>query len=701
MKTMRRLRPGSALLLLALCCQSLARADTIELYDGTRLEAERITYSKGLAVLDGERTIPRDQIKQIVFSRSLREDAAAPTSVATGDVPALLEQAAAAEKKYPDVGAITLIDDGAWTLRPDGTQVERNHTAIKIIKEPWKSLGEIGQSYEEGRDRITLLRARTIAPDGTVHELDPADLVEAKPTEGMVFFSERKTLTGHLPEVETGSIVETIWETEIYNPYDKELFFPRWYFGGTEPSLWSRVTIRVPEGRRLYYRVDNLPGEAAEPLERDEDGYHVYQWELRDIEHIVAEPAMPPVGEVIPSVAASLFEDWDYLFDFLGRFQQEHMQVTPELDAKVAEIVGDSTTAEEKIEKIYHWLQREIRYISIKGSMGSGWSGHPATLTLQNGYGDCIDKAILFATMLDVVGIKASPVIIATYGAPADDRTLPTLYGNHAITQVELDGRRFHLDSTATTYRYPYFRFDDHGVTTINVLDREIGRVEVPPSESNALDVNLKARLDEAGNVQAAATLTMNGGLEAMLRMGLEQINKLLLKMVAQQALNAVSPGADLKRITVSDETDLSKPLNIKLRLDLPEYSTFAGDLMIFKMPLSEMATSFSVITALDERKYDVLSPTTFCLRQHMQLELPQGYVPKGLPEPLKVSTGQMRYEAQFRVDGPTLIYDDALYLDKRRISPADYGQCKRFLEDVAEYTKLPLFLYKTGEVSP
>lgn len=687
------------LFVLAAAWPLTAGADVVELRDGTRLETPAVTFADGQIRLADGRTFARDEVRLVAFGTVAAQEAAA-TAPAAGDVQALLRKAEAARERYPDVGAITLIDDGTWVLRPDGTHLTRTHEATLILKEPWKSLGQISQSYEEGRERVRLVRARTIAPDGTVHEFDPAELKEVKPTGGMVFFSKYKLLSGQLPGVEVGSIVETIWETEVYNPYDPELFFPRWYFGSTEPVQMSRLTVRVPAGRTLYYRVENLVGDGAVPREWDEEGFHVYQWELREVEPLIPEPAMPPVGQLVPSVAASLFDTWDYIFDFLGKFQAEHMEVTPEIEAQVAEIVGDATEDEEKLARLYHWLQRRIRYISIKGSMGSGWSGHPAELTLKNQYGDCIDKAILFATMLKVVGIKAAPVIIATNFSPADDRTLPTLYGNHAINEIELDGRRFHLDTTATTYRYPYFRLDDHGVTTINVLDRRIGHTEVPSAEDNLLDVHLRLRLDAAGNVKAIVRLTGNGSVEAMARMGLEQINKLFRRQVVQQALNAFSPGAELKELEVSDESDLTRPLEITLKVVLPEYVTFAGDLMIFEMPLAKLVRSFAAVTALEQRRFDVQSPTTFCVRQHTELELPPGFVPRGLPDAALFTTAYTDYHAEYRLEEGRVIFEDRLSLNRRIIPAEDYAVLKQFVEDVADFTQVPLFLYPAGEGS-
>lgn len=675
---------------------SAACADVVELIDGTRIETATVRFADDLVTLADGRTIPRNEIRQILMG-PLKSTAGEDAAAGLMDVAALRTQAAEAQQQYPDVGAIHLVDLGTWTLRPDGTQLQREHAASLILKEPFKELGRISRSYEEGRSRVRLVAARTITADGEVHVFDPAALKEAKPSAGKLFYTKYKTVTGQLPQVETGAIVETIWETETYNPYDPLLFFPRHFFGSTEPVLWSRATVRVPSDRDLFYETHNFPNSrSAAPLERTEDGYHVYEWELHDVEHVVAEPVMPPVGQVVPYVACSPFDDWEYIFDFLGKFQREHTQVTPAVEEQVREIVGDATDPEEQLRRIYHWLQREVRYVSIKGSMGSGWSGHPAELTLKNKYGDCIDKATLFATMLKAVDIDAEPVIIATYGMPEDPRTLPTMWGNHAITEVHLDGRDFHLDCTGTSFRYPYFVLLDHGRTTINVLERKIGRVEVPPPQENALDVNVRMRLDEDGTLKAIFELKPNGSFEGVARQALDEINAMLRKMVVEQLVNMLSPGAELKGLDISDESVLEEPLTVKFRILLPEYPTQAGDLMIFEMPLARLVKMTAALTALDEREYDIELPSAFSLRQKIRLELPEGYVPKGLPAPVQHATPYVTYDARYGFEDGTIVFEDTFSVHRREIPTEDYREVQRFMEDFTDFVKLPLFLSKT-----
>lgn len=675
---------------------SAVHAATVELTNGSRMSCKRISYRDEQLVCDDGRTIPRGDVARVLFERG-----AATTSydgvVGRSDVAELMRQADEAVKDYPDVGAITLIDDGEQIFREDGTRFDRSHFVVKVLKDDWKAMAEIGRGFEEGRERITLVRARAIAPDGTVTELSHKDLKEANPMSGMDSFDDYKMLSGQLPNVKVGSIVEILWDAETYNPYDKELFFPTWTFVATEPCLWSRCIIRIPKSRTLYYRTPNMPEAAAEPTVTETENERVYTWEMRDIPPIVGEPRMPPLQQVAPRVLASTHESWDYLYDYLGRFQKEHIKLTPAINDRVTQIVEGADTAEEKLARLYHWLQREIRYVSIKGGIGSGWSGHPAALTLENGYGDCIDKAILFSTMLEAIDVRSVPVLLTTNDAPADDRTLPRLYANHAINKVYLEDRSFYLDTTAETYRYPYFRADDHGVTTINVLEREIGRIDVPPPEHNALDIRLDMTVDVKGNVDADAALGMTGSIEAGLRTGLEQINKMLLKMAAQQAVNAISPGAQLQELNISDEEDLTVPLTVKMKIRLPEYPSFAGDLMIFPLPLSDKIYQF-VETSLDEREFDIDYHSSSRMDRHIRLHVPDGFEVKGLPVPLNLETSYIRYQSDFSRDGDAIVFEDSFVQPRRIVPKEDYAAHKAMLERVANYSKKPVFLRRVGD---
>ncbi|MCK5380613.1 MAG: transglutaminase domain-containing protein, partial [Candidatus Latescibacteria bacterium] len=377
----------------------------------------------------------------------------------------------------------------------------------------------------------------------------------------------------------------------------------RFYFQAYEPVRRSRMTVTIPNTKTLNYKAYRMPEGKETPRIIPGESATTYVWELTDVEPLIPEPSMPSYTTVIPSVEASLFENWDYIFDWLTRLQERRIQITPEIEQAVRDITADAADQEEKVARIYHFIQQTIRYISIKGSIGSGWSGHEAFYTLQNKYGDCIDKSILFTTMLNVLGVESEPIIILTNRAGAADRTIPSMRGNHAITLVHLNGRDFYLDATSTSHRYPAFRADDHGVTTINALKREIGFIDLPEPEQNRRTYTLSVRILPNGDAETEYASAYVGDYEARVR-GFYMVRKesdherMLANMVS-----SFSPDATLKDYALQNVYDISKPFSIGLSYILRDYVVEAGDLRIFAIPGAEM--DFSE-TTLPERKYDI-----------------------------------------------------------------------------------------------
>ena len=134
---------------------------------------------------------------------------------------------------------------------------------------------------------------------------------------------------------------------------------------------------------------------------------------------------------------------------------------------------------------LFHWIQKNIKYVSIKSSLSSSWTGHPAIETFENKYGDCTDLSILYSAMLNYAGITAYPVIVQTNDAGRLITEIPIPYGNHCITQIKFADKILFIDPTSETYRYPFLREDDNAVGFVNYITGEIGKTPLSPAKHN------------------------------------------------------------------------------------------------------------------------------------------------------------------------------------------------------------------------
>jgi len=668
------------------------RGDAVEGLEGLAFDGEHFSAP-------GRPPVPRNAVQSIEFRLDDLPMNHGRDARATGLTPlarAKLDQGARMAEDFPGVGGVILVDDGEFVYREDGTHAYRYHFAGLVLKEEMKSWAQIAIGFTEGRSRGRILFAHSINPDGTVARLAPDAVKVSSPSEAMQFFNaNRKVLSGVIPGVEVGSIVEYGYEYEYYNPEDPRLFSPGYLFQGTEPVVFSQVEVTVPKATTFRYVTRNFPEGLDEEPAVEEDGQtKTYTWLVEGMPPVTPEPMMPPIHDLVPMMDASIFESHDEVFDLLRKLQEARIRQTPEIDAKVNEIVGDAATTDDKIARIYHWVQENTRYISIKGSLGAGFSGHTAQETFENRYGDCTDKAILFATMLGSVGVDSYPIIVRTNDAGVAVTEIPMLSGNHCISEVCLPDRSFYLDTTSQNYRYPYFRADDHGVFALNAIRGDIKRIPLPPPSDNRRLSHLDVVLAPNGDAVVRTRNEYNGNIEAGVRGFWKSVREDDRKLRMAQYVNSISPGAVLDDFALSDLNDLATPLTMRIDYALPKHAIRAKDLMYLRMPTLER--DYPEV-ALDARRYPIQYYTTEERVLEIDLTLPQGFRPKWLPPPLTIANPYLEFRAAYEEDAGRVRFREDFRRVQRIVPPEDYPAYRDALREIAAFSKQEVFLTGKG----
>jgi hypothetical protein len=607
-----------------------------------------------------------------------------------------LEQGVAMAKNYPGVSGVVLLDDGEFVLHKDGSNSYRYHFAGLVLKEEMKGWAQISFGFSEGRSRANLLYARSIKRDGSVATLSQDAMKVGSPSEDLEFFNPRyKTISGVIPGVDVGSIVEYCYEVEEYNPEDPRLFNPGFYFQGEQPVVFSRVHIEVPKDIDLKFATRHFPEPAkAQPVIEENGDAHSYTWLLEEMSPLVSEPLMPPDPDVVPMLEASVFKDYAEVYEMLKKLQENRIKQTPEIDAKVNEITQGAQSVDEKIALIYYWVQTNTRYISIKGSLGAGFSGHTAKETFDNRYGDCTDKSVLFCTMLKSAGIDADPIILHTNDSGVAVTEIPTMSGNHCITEVCLPDRNFYLDSTAQDYRYPFFRADDHGAFAMNAIRGDIKTIPVPPPSDNHRESKLEITLAENGDAEVQTLNKYNGNVEASIRSFWKHVREDDRRQRMSQYVNSISPGALLKDFSLTDLEDLAKPLEMTLNYSLPGQAIRAKDLMYLKMPTLER--DYPEV-ALETRRHPIQYMTTEERLLDIDLSVPKGFRAKWLPPALELANPYFEFKGSYEERNGHILFHETFRRLQRIVPPEDYPTYRDALRSIAAFSKQEIFLTEKG----
>ncbi len=690
-------------------------AEAVKLKNDDLHEAKKVTYSNEAFDADGKK-FPREQVKQVLLGETGRTQTQKNAQYAFSHDKFVGYQKLALTmlKAEPSASGLIFLDYGRNTLTPDGKELYEYHFAGKVITQDAKDWANLAFFIEDGISRANILYARSISPDGKVTEYKPEDIKFSQPTRGTLFFGKGENMSLQIPGVDIGSIVEFGYVNEEYAPEDPELFSPQFYFQSSEPAAISRFEVRVPKGRKFFYLAQylddltqpnyacnfenaaippNKTAKIAVPKVTETDSYTVYSWEMQDVPPLIGESQMPSMRNCAPAVFGGLYSDYKYYFKRFGDFHREHMKKTPQIDSLANSLVQKNDPDSVKVAKIYHWMQRNIRYISIKGALSSRFGGHYAQITLDNKYGDCIDKAILFATLLGCVNVDAYPIILLTNDAGFMQRDLfPFWGGNHAISEIWWNKKPHILDATGNLFRFPYYSNGDADIWYVNYVRNEVVYNPPQPPADNAMKSRTKLVLKDTNIAEISDSMWFSGEMEAGYRGYFEFTPEMRHKQVVEQMVAGRKAGSKLSNFAVHNVKDISQPFSLNFAYTVADYLVSAGKYFLLELP--SVRYSFPEVD-LRNRNYGIKISDTYQRTHDITIDIANNYKIVTLPSDITVSNEYFDYTAKFERSKSSIRFTDTFNRKKLRIPVEDYDKYKADALRVLAYQKGRIFLEK------
>lgn len=670
--------------------------DEINLWDKQKLKDEKILFdSKNFILKDTK--IPLKEVSYLSLNLS-DNSIDIKTKFNLGDITPndLIKRGEELERKYPDTSLLVLYDDGIQKLNKDGTRYSHSRYSIKILKENELSNSVLSFYYLKGDYETKIINAYSISKDSKISYLDQKDITYTPVgNKGLSFFSGRKDaliLKATIPNVEVGSIIDYEWESVEKSPEDASQFYTNWYFGGDNPVYESIVKFIVPEDKEFFYVIKNFNNPSYKPQITMEDGYKVYSFHQGESAPFISEPESPPIGSLLPSVYGSTYKDQSYLSEWLSKLFYERMVIDDNMKKMVKEILdkANATTEEEIVKALYRFTQEYIKYLSIKTSLSSGFSGHKAIETFYNRYGDCIDKSIFFATILREFGVESYPVIIMT-----NDEKQPlfgelgVVSGNHAINEIHFKESKkvIYLDTTSTTYRYPYFREDDHNITAWNPVLNQLNFIESPKPDDNFQIFSTKIVLQKDGSGQIYKNNIYSGSWEAGLREYLASLKDNEKRAIFGQLASKEYPGSILDSYAHSDPKDYKKPFELEFSFKAGEITKKSGRFLILSLPVRY---NFSFVT-FETRSSPINLRTNYGDKNITEIVIPKELKVKSKLEDIEIKNSFFRYKASYKVENDKLTIESSFFRYKAYIPKEDYEEFRKALFEVDKIVKRPI----------
>ncbi len=178
-----------------------------------------------------------------------------------------------------------------------------------------------------------------------------------------------------------------------------------------------------------------------------EEKGNIYSYTIEDPEIIAYEKDLPNNDNILPYIIFSVDKfklgkftvdnsSWTSLGNFYYELNDHKDGLSPEMKNQILELIANCKTEEEKVNTIYQFIQKDLRYVSVQLGIG-GWKSYSPKYVEERKYGDCKAMSCYLKACLEVAEIPAHMMIIkSSRQADLVSEDLVAPYFNHAILYV-------------------------------------------------------------------------------------------------------------------------------------------------------------------------------------------------------------------------------------------------------------------------
>ncbi|MBN2446968.1 MAG: DUF3857 domain-containing protein [Phycisphaerae bacterium] len=629
---------------------------------------------------------------------------------ADDDVRARIDAAGDAERW--DADTVVVFDHTDVTVRPNGIGTARHHRVVKVLRDGGIRCEAVQRfPFDPHTNRLELIAVRVYRGDGTVEELPIAGRVQQPQPAHGIYWGTQQYLV-QVPRLAVGGAVETITEMTGFNVAYLaddgdgevnalgEVLKPpvpgHWHdevdFWSGVPVIEQRYTVRCPKDKPLQYEVYNGELRVAVLFEGDEI---VYSFEKDDIEPLKTEPHMEPAANVAPKLLLATLPTWEDKSRWLHEVSEPSFEADDAIRAKVAEVIKDCQTDEEKYTALNHWVAENIRYAGTSRGMCEGYTNHDVVETFHDRCGVCKDKAGMLVGMLRVAGFDS--FLVMTMARQRVDR-VPADQFNHAVTCIrDRDtGDLILLDPTwMPKSRDNWSTLEPLQHVVFGIPEgHELSQSPYFTPEENMAAWQAQSTYTADGGVRGELQLESNGAPDGRLRRMLSMTLPEECRAAFDKTAQRLAPDARLTVTSYTDPLDFSRPVTIAGDYESDAFALGDGPRRYLKLPMMQTLFGDRVISDLfgdtdaDERKYGLRLLATRMAKIDETVRLPEGWTVADLPEAVELDGPSAALEFSIEKTTPnTLHYTCEMRIKHWLIPPDEYSNFKEVIEQFEELT--------------
>ncbi len=294
---------------------------------------------------------------------------------------------------------LTVRDLFNWSVRDKSRRRILNYAGVKAHS-------EVKIPYLANWNEVEQVKAKVIAPDGTVKTVNPSEInhMDSPRNSAGPRYPAQKIMVLSLPGVVPGAVVELdIKMRKMNRPVFSEKFL---FASSSAPVINTEVTLDAPEGGDIRYQISGkLQGHFSEYTA---EGRKVKKWQFRNIHRIRNESDLPPWTLFLPGI---VFTTGNGNRNYAAKVN-ETLLAKCKASQKVAEALvrkekwDTIKSIREKVLKVRDYTDKYIRKVDVPLKELPLSALSTAETILNSGYGNSADRAILTGALLKALGVK-------------------------------------------------------------------------------------------------------------------------------------------------------------------------------------------------------------------------------------------------------------------------------------------------------
>ena len=603
---------------------------------------------------------------------------------------------------------------GKWTdfdVDATGKFVLTERVAMRVLNRRSAEHLLTAVGFENNDTKVTAIQTWSISPSGHVTQSGKKDLITSADFADFEVFSDDRVKMIKIPGAEDGSLVGY----EISSQGHAPILGNKFQMEDEIPVHASELRVSVPSGSVRWFvnHPDRVEVVSQSP--------NAAVFRTTNRPGILYEDQSPPFSSLAAEVLVNYdpngpaaLQSWEQAGHAYHTLFDNGEKPETEIAAEVEKLSSGDSNPLSKIDALYTYVSRQIRYVAIEIGVG-GYQPHLPVDVYKNKYGDCKDKASLLISMLGKIGLRGYPALVGTRGDVEADPAAPTLATfDHMIVALPVSANLrpavekfpaydsqnqiLWMDPTSETDPLGQLPEMDQGVfALIAYPDRgDLQRIPQAPPDQNGSEfsVSLQLQPDGTGDAEVNAKYfgASNSRRHSFYR-GRSQTE--ILKAFEERVTRYVSQ-ASFRQASISGTEDNRQQIAEKFSFAGNFATASTGDSWFFQ-PLILSGIAVPEVSPRPRRlPLDVGTP--YHVQCDYRVTLPAGMRIELLPSKTSLKSEFGEVTIEYSMNGNVLVVRQTAIFVQSRIPPEKYPDFREFVNSDIRATRQQLRVLKIAQ---